>query len=289
MEIGNMSTLFPFLRKVFRLLFSLLFALSGAISAPSSVRGGELCLEKEYEYLYSDGVAFSQGITTDGEYLYGTGCIKYVNYNAIVRIDAQSGEILCCNDMCLPADAVAKGYSHLGDCAYYDGKIYAACEAFFFRDPAVIVFDAESLEFIEYRVLPAEGQGSGHFPWLCIKDGTIYYTQSRDVDEIRMLDASDFSYKGSLAIDRVITKITGGDVLDNTLYLSANTDGSEKITYSVDLGTGEVKEAFVRDTGNPVTAAEGLCISRTGGEVYFRYTDVLFPSKTVIRTYRLSA
>ncbi len=284
-----MSTLFPFLRNAFRLLFSLLFALSGAISAPSTVKGGALRLEKEYEYLYSDGVAFCQGITTDGEYFYGTGCIKYVNYNAIVKIDAQSGEILKCNDMCLPADAVAKGYSHLGDCAYYDGKIYAACEVFFFRDPAVMVFDAESLEFIEYRILPAEGQGSGHFPWLCIKDGTIYYTQSRDVDEIRMLDASDFSYKGSLAIDRVITKITGGDVLDNTLYLSANTGGREKITYSVDLGTGEVKEAFVRDTGNPVTEAEGLCISRTGGEVYFRYIDVLFPSKTVIRTYRLSA
>lgn len=282
-----MSVLFTNLRKTVRLLFAALFALTGMLSAPSGVTGTDLKPESEFEYLYSDGVAFCQGITTDGRYFYGTGCVKYLNYNAIVKIDAQSGEIIQCNDMCLPADVIAKGYSHLGDCAYHDGKIYAACEAFFFRNPAIMVFDAETLRFLAFHVLPPEGRGNGHFPWLCIRDDTIYYTQARDVDEIRMLNLPDFSYQGSLKLDRSITKITGGDLLGDVLYLSSNSGATEKITYSVDLRTGAVAEAFVRTMGNAVTEAEGLSIHKKDGAVYFHYLDVPFASKAIIRTYCL--
>ncbi len=281
-----MTVLFAILRKSVYLLFAALFALTGAFSSPTSVTGADLRLENEHSYLYSDGAAFCQGIATDGTYFYGTGCIKYLDYNAVAKIGAESGEIVQCRDLCLPAEVVAKGYSHLGDCAFYDGKIYAACEAFFFRDPAVMVFDAGSLDFLEYHVLPAEGQGNGHFPWLCVKDGTVYYTQARDVDEIRMLDLSDFSYKGSLKTDKVITRITGGDIFGGVLYLSSNTPGREKITYSVDLETGETKEAFTRDTGSAATEAEGLSISQKDGAVYFHYLDVPFASRVLIRTYR---
>ena len=282
-----MSTLFTLLRKAVWLLFAALYAISGAVSSPVAVKGAELAPENELSYFYSDGAAFCQGIATDGEYFYGTGCLKYLNYNAIAKIDAKSGEILLCRDMCLPADVIAKGYSHLGDCAYHDGKIYAACEAFFFRDPAVMIFDAESLAFLSYRVLPPEGQGSGHFPWLCIRGDTLYYTQSRNVDEVRMLSLPDFSYKGSLKMDRVITKITGGDILGDVLFLSSNSDGAEKVTYAVDLRTGATGEAFIRDTGNAATEAEGLAIRQADGAVYFHYLDVPVASRTVIRTYRL--
>ena len=282
-----MSMFFTILRKAVWLLFAALYALTGAVSSPASVKGADLRPENELSYFYSDGAAFCQGIATDGRYFYGTGCIKYLNYNAIAKIDAGSGEIVQCSDMCLPADVVAKGYSHLGDCAYHDGKIYAACEAFFFREPAVMVFDADSLAFLGYHVLPAEGQGNGHFPWLCVRDDTIYYTQARDVDEVRMLDLADFSYKGSLKTDRTITKITGGDILGDVLYLSCNSDGAEKVTYAVDLRTGETKEAFIRDTGNAATEAEGLAILQMDGAVYFHYLDVPIATKTIIRTYSL--
>ena len=280
-----MSAFFAILRKTVFLLFAALFSFAGLVSSPPAVEGADLRLENEFAYLYSDGAAFCQGVATDGEFFYGTGCIKYLNYNAIAKIDAGSGEIVQIRDLCLPADVVAKGYSHLGDCAYADGRIYAACEAFFFRDPAIMVFDAESLDFLGYHVLPPEGQGNGHFPWLCVRDGTIYYTQARDVDEIRMLNLSDFSYKGSVKTDRVVTKITGGDILDGVLYLSSNSGGAKKVTYAVDLQTGETKAAFIRDTGNAATEAEGLCIRREDGVAYFHYLDVPVASRTVIRTY----
>ncbi len=285
-----MQTVFTLLRKSVFLIFSALFALSGSLSSPAGIKSGNLKPEGESGYLYSEGAAFCQGITTDGEFYYGTGCIKFLNYNAIVKIDMRSGEIVARNDMCLPAEVISKGYSHLGDCAYYDGRIYCACEAFLFKNPAVMIFDAGTLEFIEYHILPEEGQGNGHFPWLCIKDNTVYYTQAREVNEIRMLNLDDFSYKGSIPIDREITKITGGDILGGTLYLSSNDgeSGGEKITWSVNLETGETKEAFVRLTGNAAAEAEGLAISTDGGEPRFIYNDVVFVSAVIIRTYSLS-
>ncbi len=284
-----MASLFAFLRKAFGLGFSLLFALSGAVSAPSSVAKGTLVLQNEFAYPYSDGAAFCQGITTDGTYFYGTGCIKYLNYNAIVKISAATGEIVQINDMCLPENVVRMGYSHLGDCSYYNGKIYAACEAFFFKDPAVMVFEAETLGFIGYHVLPEEGRGNGHIPWVCVKDGTVYYTQAREVDEVRLLRLDDFSFAGTVKMDRTVTKITGGDVLNGRLYLSSNSGGNEKITYAVDLETGETTEAFVRDMGNVFTEAEGLSVAESESGPVFHFLDVAFVSKAVIRTYGLGA
>jgi hypothetical protein len=109
------------------------------------------------------------------------------------------------------------------------------------------------------------------------------------VDEVRMLDRSDCSCKGAIGLDTTVTKITGGDILDNTLYLAANSDGREKVTYAVDLTTGQTKEAFVRDTGDGTAEAEGLAISQTDdGAAYFHYVDVAFASKTILRRYHLA-
>ena len=280
-----MSAFFFLLRKAFFLLFAVLFAVGGAMSSPPSVIDGDLTLENEFEYLYSEGAALSQGITTDGEYLYCTGCIKPLDYNAIVKIDAETGEIVKINDLCLPLSVAAKGYSHLGDCSYHDGRIYVACEAYLFKNPAIMVFDAETLEFIEYHVLPGEGKGNGHLPWVCVGDGVIYYTQARDVDEVRMLRLSDFSYLGAIKTDRIITKIAGGDILNGTLYLSSDDAVNKKVTYAIDLETGETTEAFVREMGNGFTEAEGLSISEDKNGIVFRYVDLELVFKTVIRTY----
>ena len=276
---------FSFFRKAFSLIFALLFSAVGAASSPASVKTGDLIFLKEQTYPYAEGAAFCQGISTDETVFYGTGCIKYLNYNAAVKIDAATGDVLQYNDMCLPAEVIAAGYSHLGDCAYFEGRIYAACEAFFFKNPAVMVFDADSLQFIELHVLPTEGQGNGHIPWVCVDHDTVYYTQARDVDEIRMLNLSDFSYKGAVKLDTTVTKVTGGDILDGTLYLSSNSGGREKITYRVDLSTGRTAACFVRDMGNVITEAEGLAIGKNGNEILFHYLDVVQGAKVSIRTY----
>ena len=280
-----MSAFFSFFRKAFSLIFAFLFSVVGGISAQPSVQTGELVFLQEKAYPFGEGAAFCQGIAADETFFYGTGCIKYLDYNAIVKIDAKTGEILQYNDMCLPAEVMRMGYSHLGDCACANGRIYAACEAFFFINPAVMVFDADSLRFTEYHVLPEEGRGNGHIPWVCVDGDTLYYSQARNVDEIRMLDLRDFSYKGSVKLDTTITKVTGGDILDGTLYLSSNSDGSKKITYGIDLSTGRTAVCFVRDTGSVLTEAEGLAVSKNENQILFHYLDVVQGAKTSIRTY----
>ena len=282
-----MSVLFTLLRKVFGAGFAVLFALSGVFSDSPSVVRGDIIPLNEYEYPYSEGAAFCQGITSDGELIYATGCIKFLNYNAIVKIDSASGEILQFNDMCLPADIIEKGYSHLGDCSYADGRIYAACEAFLFKDPAVMVFDAETLGFLEYHVLPTEGQGNGHLPWVCVSGDTLYYTQAREVDEVRMLRLSDFSWLGALPLDRTLTKISGGAVLGNTLYLASDEGKAEKTTWAVDLSNGKTTVGIVRTMGNDFTEAEGLAIGEMDGNPYFCYLDFILPARTMIRTYSM--
>ena len=62
-----MSFIFSVIRKSVWLLFSALFALSGLFSSPATVKYGSLKPENEFEYLYSDGAAFCQGIATDGD------------------------------------------------------------------------------------------------------------------------------------------------------------------------------------------------------------------------------
>lgn len=280
-----MSVLISFFRKAFSLMFAFLFSAAGAVSSQPSVSTGKLVFINERAYSYAEGAAFCQGISTDGTFFYGTGCIKYLDYNAIVKIDAETGDVVQYNDMCLPAEVMRAGYSHLGDCAYDGGRIYAACEAFFFRNPAVMVFDAESLQFMEYHVLPEEGRGNGHIPWVSVDQDTIYYTQARDVTEIRMLNRADFSYKGAVKLDTTITKVTGGDILDGVLYLSSNSGSREKITYSVDLSTGKTAACFVRDMGNMLTEAEGLAVRKNENEILFHYLDVIQGAKTSIRTY----
>ncbi len=148
-----------------------------------------------------------------------------------------------------------------------------------------MVFDADSLQFLEYHILPKEGQGNGHIPWVCVDRDTVYYTQARDVDEIRMLNLPDFSYKGAIRLDTTVTKVTGGDVLDGILYLSSNSGGREKTTYSVDLSTGKTSVCFVRDMGNMLTEAEGLAIGKNENEILFHYLDVVQGARTSVRTY----
>ncbi len=108
------------------------------------------------EYTYADGVSFCQGLATDGKIFYGIGCYKFLDYNAITKIDIETGEIIKRREMCLPKDLLLKGYSHLGDGCLYEGKLYIALEDFGFRHPGVIVYDPVTLEAVDFHSLPEE-------------------------------------------------------------------------------------------------------------------------------------
>ena len=273
-----------FIRRSLTLLFALLAWLGGLLSGEASVSAGNMEIARTLEFSYGDGVSFCQGLATDGKTFYGIGAVKFLNYNAITKIDIQSGEIIERREMCLPKDLMRKGYSHLGDGCLYEGRLYLALEDFGFRHPGVIVYDPVTLEALEFHTLPDEGRGNGRIPWCVIKDDVLYYSQSNDVDEIRMLDLRDYSYLGALKIDKTLFKVQGGEIYNDTLYIVTNSGFREKTMHAVDLQTGHVETVFVRCTGKLDAEGEGIAICPLADGSLFHIIDV--GARVRITSYR---
>ncbi len=276
-----------FFRRSLTVLFAMVAWLGGSISGEPYIRSGNMEIARTLEFTYADGVSFCQGLATDGTYFYGIGAYKFLDYNAITKIDIATGEIVERREMCLPKDLLLKGYSHLGDGCLYEGRLYIALEDFGFRHPGVIVYDPATLEALDFHTLPDEGRGNGRIPWCVIKDDVLYYSQSNDVDEIRMLDLRDYSYLGALKIDTTLFKVQGGEIYNDTLYMVTNSGLRDKTMYAVDLQTGHVEPVFVRCTGRLDAEGEGIAICPLEDGSLFHIIDV--GSKVRITSYRPTA
>ncbi len=246
----------------------------GLLSGAPSVVSGDMQCVRTHVYSYADGMAICQGLAADDSFFYGFGAIKPICYNSIVKIDAQTGEIVQMHEMCLPWELVRKGYSHLGDGCLYDGKLYIALEDNAFLHPAVAEYDPQTLEYLGWHAVPDECIGSGNIPWCEIKDGVLYFSQSNFVDEIRMLDVTDFSYLGSIRLDKELFKVQGGEICDGRLYITTDEGIREKTMVSVDLGTGHVEPVFTRSTGRLNMEGEGIAVYPYADGSLFHIIDV---------------
>ena len=282
-----MENTVSFIRRSLSVLFALVAWIGGSISGEPYIRTGNMEIARTLEFTYADGVSFCQGLAADETYFYGIGAYKFLDYNAITKIDIASGEIVERREMCLPKDLLLKGYSHLGDGCLYDGRLYIALEDFGFRHPGVIEYDPATLEALDFHTLPDAGRGNGRIPWCAIKDGVLYYTQSNNVDEIRMLDLRDYSYLGALQLDATLFKVQGGEFYNDTLYIVTNSGLREKTMYAVDLHTGHVEPVFVRCTGRLDAEGEGIAICPLADGSLFHIIDV--GAKVRITSYRPAA
>lgn len=261
----DMEKTASFIRRSLSGLFAVLMAIGVSLSGEPYIASGDAELTRSLIYNFADGVSFMQGLACDGEIYYGFGANKFLNYNAITKIDVHSGEILERHEMCLPKDLMRLGYSHLGDGCLHEGKLYIALEDFGFRHPGVITYDPETLEYLDFKTVPDVARGNGRIPWCEIDDsGVLYFTQSNEVTELRMLRASDMSFIGTIPLDRTLYKVQGGELLDGRMIMVTNEGKREKNIYSVDLGTGHVEILFVRCTGKLDAEGEGIAVSDTG-------------------------
>ena len=104
-----MEKMAAFIRRGSCVLFALIAWIGGLLSGDASVSAGNMEIARTLEFSYADGVSFCQGLATDGKTFYGIGAVKFLNYNAITKIDIQSGEIVGRREMCLPKDLMRKG------------------------------------------------------------------------------------------------------------------------------------------------------------------------------------
>ena len=75
-----------------------------------------------------------------------------------------------------------------------------------------------------------------------------------------MLRLSDFSFLGTVPLDRTLYKVQGGEFWNGTLYIVTNEGRREKTVYAVDPQTGHTEPYFVRCTGRLDAEGEGMAI-----------------------------
>ena len=97
------------IRRALSGLFAVLMAIGSSLSGEPYIASGDAELKRSLLYSYAEGVSFMQGIACDGDVYYGFGANKFLNYNAIMKIDVQTGKIIERREMCLPKELMRKG------------------------------------------------------------------------------------------------------------------------------------------------------------------------------------
>lgn len=232
------------------------------------------------------GMSFGQGIATDGEFFYGFGAIKFIAYNALTKIDADTGRIVKHNEMCIPLELMKEGYCHLGDGCYEDGKLYVACEDKDFKAPAIFIYDAETLRYLDCMRIPDEVKGDGHLPWCTIHDGVLYFSSFDNVTQIHLLDVeNNLAVLGTLPLNTALQNVQGGDVYEGTLYLTSDAGKREKPIYTVNLANGDTELYCMRKMGNKFSEAEGMTVYPFADGTLFHFVDVTL--SVHIRSYKM--
>ncbi len=223
----------------------------------------EAVLVKEKCVVLEKALISGQGLTTDGEYFYTSGSLTGISTSGLAKWD-KAGFIVLADYTAMPKDYRENlNMNHLGGMSYYDGKLYIACEDSEDANPHLMIYDAETLQFIKSYEMPQELL-QGSFPWCAVdaENGYLYCSQFRDVNEIFVFDLETIEYSHSIKLSEQITRIQGGEVYNGLLYLSYDAkEGNTDYVQTVDVSTGEVKTIFERTIpakcGNE---AEGLTV-----------------------------
>ncbi len=240
------------------------------LTSPKAVSTDTAELISKDTFVFDKALIMGQGITTDGEYYYTSGSITALNLTALAKFDCKDVELVKQHINPLPKECSDRGNNHIGGISYYDGKIYAPVEGGDEVYACIVVFDAQTLEPTgEIYDLPNEIYTDG-VPWCAVDPDTGYLYASKwtDIETVYAYDTAD-SMKLVKEIDltgiETIHRIQGGEFYKGTLYLSNDTEdnGNFKNILSVDVETGEVAVAAVRDVGGKNVEAEGMTFLET--------------------------
>ena len=90
-----------------------------------------------------------QGLTTDGEYFYTSGSLTGISTSGLAKWD-KDGFVVLADYTAMPKDYRENlNLNHLGGMSYYDGKLYIAGEDSEDSNPHLMIYNAETLEFIK--------------------------------------------------------------------------------------------------------------------------------------------
>lgn len=217
-------------------------------------------------FVFEKALLMGQGIATDGEYYYTSGAIAALDLTALAKFTVEDMEIVDSNVNPLPEECSNRGDDHIGGISVYNGKIYASVEdSDDYIYPCIVVFDCETLEPTgEVYDLPKDIFDDG-VPWCAVdsETGYLYTSKWTDIEKIYVYDINNsmnFVKEITLSGITPIHRIQGGEFYNGKLYLSNDIedDGNNKNILSVDIESGKVEIAAVRDIGGDNIEAEGL-------------------------------
>ena len=156
--------------------------------------------------------------------------------------------------------------------SYYNGYIYAGLEDSKVWDyPIVGIFDAVTLELVEYYILDAELITRG-LPWVCVNpdNGYLYCTDhSKNPTKLLVYDTSkNMEFVKEITLAESPYAIQGAEFFDGELYAATNDD--TQAIYKINPDTGATEKVldrnltsgsegegmtFMTKNGNPVIVA----------------------------------
>ena len=242
-------------------------------------------------YVLFDALTMGQGITTDGEYYYTSGCIAPIKVGLLAKIEIATGEIVLRNNFAIPPALIAKGCDHIGGISYYDGLIYASLEGAPYENNFIVLYDAETLEYTGKFYPLEKAYHMDGVPWVCVDAarGYVYTGEWNHAVRLNIYDLETMEFSHHLELDAELHRIQGCEIFDGILYASSDTkdSGGVKEVFSVSLDTGAVSLAFTRNTSEDCEA-EGMTITGDGeGNPVFHVIDYDSLVAMFIRHYKM--
>ena len=219
---------------------------------------------------------YSQGITTDGESFY------FSSKNTLIKTQADKKTLITADYSAIPDELKARfNTKHIGGISYYDGKIYAGMEdSKVFEHPLVGVFDAGTLELIEYYPLDDRDEEGNLLvkkgvPWVAVnpEDGYLYAAENnRTPGVIYFYDVNDGMRKaGEIRLSGGISMIQGAEFSGRNLLLATNDD--TQAVYSLDTVTLGSKKILDRNL-TAGSEGEGMTVSVRDGKTVITALDM---------------
>ncbi|MBQ4626851.1 MAG: PQQ-like beta-propeller repeat protein [Clostridia bacterium] len=212
----------------------------------------------------------SQGITTDGETFY------FSSKTTLIRTESDAKTLVNANYSAIPDElSESYGIAHIGGLSYYDGKIYAGLEDSKVWDyPIVGVYDAETLELIDYYILDDEAVTRG-LPWVCVdgKTGLLYCTDhSKNPTKLLVYDtANKMAFVKEVALESSPYAIQGAEIYDGIIYAATNDD--TQAVYMINPESGDVEKLFDRNLIAP-SEGEGMTVMIKDGKPVIAAMDM---------------
>lgn len=206
------------------------------------------------QFSFLESLQRTQGLTSDGQ-----GNFWFSANTSMMKVKSNFVDIQAKNEDPFSAKMKSNGANHIGDIDFYDGRIYAPIEdGNSYRHPSVGVYDATTLQLIQFEELERDWQPDG-MPWLAI-DGInsfLITSQYSGTTKINFYDLKSLKKVKQLGLSQQLNSIQGGELHHGFLYLTANSPTAQRFAvYKVDLISGQVQ--FLFDVDPTLTEVEGL-------------------------------